>query len=549
VAELSLAIKPNPLGGGSLLVNATQTALLADCGCCKFEPICCCGKFTPVTFTLDFSVTTRFDVTTELSGTIACTQKSACVWTGSIDGSALQPDFGPGTTISNAKFVGTATCNNMPRVDWVGDVSGLPGGDTTVTLNLIGQGIDSGILFSNVPGPVTWIDSFDCDNPLSTGHTLCSGSVTITASADGIDCPDTSCATCPLVLSLTITLGDISLCFKVPKDLFFDCVWFRAGTGQGSTGDGWTIRLDKELDDTGDPIWVLDVDSSLNAPLGHFTAHAAATGDPACPQDASSWTIDGNTFADTPTITVHRHDDDPDTGDTGQPCDCPVDCSHCCEVYAIEFSGTCSAPGTPVTRNFTRTSSCSWQSDTGDTLHCTGKKWIITASLGAGTYHFEADIDGPCPPQNSFAMVGDCAAGANPSVIGIGCASATPQPCPSDCTTCPDTLALTIVGGSNAGTYPIHRSPSLSCNWAADAFGGDPIDIQLSCHAALAPTPMALRRLKMNGRSASARSRPTGSFTHRRTRPLQPAAARPGSRGRLTLTTAAPLRSASHERG
>jgi hypothetical protein len=268
VAELSLAIKPNPLGGGSLLVNATQTALLADCGCCKFEPICCCGKFTPVTFTLDFSVTTRFDVTTELSGTIACTQKSACVWTGSIDGSALQPDFGPGTTISNAKFVGTATCNNMPRVDWVGDVSGLPGGDTTVTLNLIGQGIDSGILFSNVPGPVTWIDSFDCDNPLSTGHTLCSGSVTITASADGIDCPDTSCATCPLVLSLTITLGDISLCFKVPKDLFFDCVWFRAGTGQGSTGDGWTIRLDKELDDTGDPIWVLDVDSSHQRAAG-----------------------------------------------------------------------------------------------------------------------------------------------------------------------------------------------------------------------------------------------------------------------------------------
>jgi hypothetical protein len=57
-------------------------------------------------------------------------------------------------------------------------------------------------------------------------------------------------------------------------------------------------------------------------------------------------------------------------------------------------------------------------------------------------------------------------------------------PCPDDCTTCPDTLALTIVGGSNAGTYPIHRSPSLSCNYAADAFGGDPIDIQLSCHAA-----------------------------------------------------------------
>jgi hypothetical protein len=351
---------------------------------------------------------------------------------------------------------------------------------------------------------------------------------------------------------------------QTPERPFFDCVWFRAGTGQASTGDGWTIRLDKELDDMSNPIWVLDVDSSINAPLGHFTAHAAATGDPACPQDASSWTIDGNTFADTPTITVHRHDDDPDTGDTGQPCDCPVDCSHCCEVYAIGFSGTCSAPGTPVTRNFTRTSSCSWQSATGDTLHCTGKKWIITASLGAGTYHFEADVDGPCPPQNAFARVGNCTSNADIGVIAMACAPAT---CATDCSAC-DVLANAL-SITQSGT----GQPGYDDSMQVDAPGVCPmqatngqLDATLECPdgdvwvlivftdsagptGPHSPTPAARRRLKMNGRSASAQSRPTGSFTRRRTRPLQPAAARPGSRGRLTLMTAAPLRSASHERG
>jgi hypothetical protein len=536
VAELSLAIQPspNPLGGGSLLVNAVHQALLTDCGCCPDDTVCCCDGRTPNSFTVSASarVSTVNDfgggriiatypavggtqgfisvhiadggVSVSATGTARQNPDAACNWQAEVDGNPSGVGYingnGDPITPTNGKFSISAGCKGPPEVSWHGELTGLyqanpPGLVVTVSVPIFRRSDAPGtdVNKNDASSAQTYNSRFHTGDPdvcfnqthgFADVFCVVEGIATITPSADGIDCPDTSCATCPLVLSLTITLGDISLCFKVPKDLFFDCVWFRAGTGQGSTGDGWTIRLDKELDDTGDPIWVLDVDSSLNAPLGHFTAHAAATGDPACPQDASSWTIDGNTFADTPTITVHRHDDDPDTGDTGQPCDCPVDCSHCCEVYAIEFSGTCSAPGTPVTRNFTRTSSCSWQSDTGDTLHCTGKKWIITASLGAGTYHFEADIDGPCPPQNSFAMVGDCAAGANPSVIGIGCASATPQPCPSDCTICPDTLALTIVGGSNAGTYPIHRSPSLSCNYAADASGGDPIDIQLSCHAA-----------------------------------------------------------------
>jgi hypothetical protein len=435
VAELSLAIKPNPLGGGSLLVNAVHGALLTDCGCCDSPPTCLCGKDTPFTFTLDFVVTTKWsNGETEYSGTIECSQKNG-VWTGSIDASEFVPDpssYPPDVTISNPRFVGTATCNNEPQIDWVAEVTRPGFGTNTETLKLIGLG-KAGVFSPNyTPGPHLWVDSAPCFDDL---RTICGGQVTITPGDEKIPCPDRSCDTCKPI-SLTLDFGDGQpICFILGRSSI--CIWFRPGTGQGSTGDGWTIRLDKELNDTGDPIWVLDVDSSIREPLGHLTAHADAPGEPACPQDASGWTIDGNTFANTPTITIHEYNDRPADGETTIPCDCPVDCSHCCEVYAIEFSGTCSAPGTPVTRNFTRTSSCSWQSDTGDTLHCTGKKWIITASLGAGTYHFEADVDGPCPPQNAFARVGNCTSNADIGVIAMACAPAT---CATDCSAC-DVLA------------------------------------------------------------------------------------------------------------